>query len=409
MKKIISNRLGLSYNTRISANNIDSILKKGRTYMYNKVYNNLTFVPSNKANVKKKQTARFERHCRRILHNSALTENATVEDKLIACKRKGFLFLPSAEFTKPVMHLRYKKKYQIPLQRYYNFKIPSLKASRHADIKQEVHIANYFNSTKHNVSFDPLERSNDVSTSHDSDVISSPIRTISSTLNVNSPVFTPSKKVKPIIHNEPVILPIPDELLPYVPTEPIYKNGVTFAYLTKKEQRTLKPLIVRSKNWIKAVRAIKARVEEKNALEASIEEMKIKWEVHDKEFATLYDSSFNGLYHHQNVCHDYFAYLSKHFAPSASSTPSSKKGKQKVKYGPDNPPFNQQRLLEFEAKFDISKLHLALTKRNRDLYYPDYYSKLPRREHKRTVDNYTNLDSFHGLHQSKRSHIVSED
>ncbi|CAB4422152.1 unnamed protein product [Rhizophagus irregularis] len=226
MKKIISNRLGLSYNTRISANNIDSILKKGRTYMYNKVYNNLTFVPSNKANVKKKQTARFERHCRRILHNSALTENATVEDKLIACKRKGFLFLPSAEFTKPVMHLRYKKKYQIPLQRYYNFKIPSLKASRHADIKQEVHIANYFNSTKHNVSFDPLERSNDVSTSHDSDVISSPIRTISSTLNVNSPVFTPSKKVKPIIHNEPVILPIPDELLPYVPTEPIYKNGL---------------------------------------------------------------------------------------------------------------------------------------------------------------------------------------
>ncbi|CAB4424398.1 unnamed protein product [Rhizophagus irregularis] len=364
--------------------------------MYNKTYNNLTFCPSNKANVKKKQIARFERHYRRTLHNSSLTEDASIEDKLIACKRKGFLFLPSKQFTKPIMHLRYKKKYQIPLQCYYNFKIPSLKASKDAHVRREVHIVNYFNSTKHNLSFDPLERSNDASTSHDSNVISASLDTISSTFSVNAPVFTPSKNVQPKIRNEPVILPIPDELLPYVPSEPIYKDGVTFAHLTKKEQRTLKPYVVGSKLWIKAVKSIKALADEKNAREAYIEEIKIKWEVYDKEFATLYEDLFVICYNHQNICHDYFAYLSTSPDSLISPTPSSKKQQKLINYQ-----FNRNHLLQLEAHFEGNVLELALMRHHCDLYYLDFYSKLPRRERKRTVDNYTNLDSFYGFHIAK--------
>ncbi|PKY52439.1 hypothetical protein RhiirA4_425276 [Rhizophagus irregularis] len=407
-KKIISNRLGISYNTRITVNHIDNILKKGRTNIYNKAYDNLTFCPSNKVNVKKQQTARFERQRRRILHNSALTEDASIEDKLIACKRKGFLFLPSKQITKPVMHLRYKKKYQIPLQRYYNFKIPSLQASQDAEIRQEVHIVKYFNSTKHNLSFDPSEKSNEASSSHDLEVISNPIRTISPTLDVNASISTSSKKVQSTIHHELVILPIPEELLPYVPSEPIYKNGKTFAYLTKQEQRTLKPLIVGSKYWIKAVKSIKALAEEKNALEAHIDELKIKWEVQDKEFVTLYEGLFCNLSNHQNTCHDYFAYLSTTPGSSISYMPTSKMSKTYIKKVHYNPRFNQNHLSALEANFDYSDLQLALAKRDRELYYLDFYSKLPQRERKRTVDNYTNLDSFYGLHISKRSRFNND-
>ncbi|CAB4408026.1 unnamed protein product [Rhizophagus irregularis] len=407
-KKIISNRLGISYNTRITVNHIDNILKKGRTNIYNKAYDNLTFCPSNKVNVKKQQTARFERQRRRILHNSALTEDASIEDKLIACKRKGFLFLPSKQITKPVMHLRYKKKYQIPLQRYYNFKIPSLQASQDAEIRQEVHIVKYFNSTKHNLSFDPSEKSNEASSSHDLEVISNPIRTISPTLDVNASISTSSKKVQSTIHHELVILPIPEELLPFVPSEPIYKNGKTFAYLTKQEQRTLKPLIVGSKYWIKAVKSIKALAEEKNALEAHIDELKIKWEVQDKEFVTLYEGLFCNLSNHQNTCHDYFAYLSTTPGSSISYMPTSKMSKTYIKKVHYNPRFNQNHLSALEANFDYSDLQLALAKRDRELYYLDFYSKLPQRERKRTVDNYTNLDSFYGLHISKRSRFNND-
>ncbi|CAB4426660.1 unnamed protein product [Rhizophagus irregularis] len=343
-----------------------------RTYVYNKVYDNFTLCPSNKAKVKKQQTAHFERHCRRVLHNSELKEDATLEDKVIACKRKGFLFLPSVQFNKLIMHLRYKKKYQIPLQRYYNFKIPSLKPLKYAEIRQEVHIANYFNSTKHNLSFDLSVNSNDARITFDSDVISSPILE----LRTGQPNL-----VQPIIHNEPVILPIPDELLPYVPTEPIYKDGVTSAYLTKKEWRTLKPLIVGSKNWIKAIRSIKTLADQEKEREVRKQEMRRKWEVDDNEFASLYDNWFYALCHHQNTCHEYFAYLSTSPAPSASPTPSSKKkGKQKVKDTSNNSSFNHNHLMELKETLDDSNLHLAITKRDHELYYPDFYSKLPRRE-----------------------------
>ncbi|PKY56991.1 hypothetical protein RhiirA4_428654 [Rhizophagus irregularis] len=295
------------------------------------------------------------------------------------------------------MHLRYKKKYQIPLQSYYNFKIPSLKESKHADIRQEVHIANYFNSTKHNLSFDPSERSNDASTSEDMNVSLSPLHTISPTFDVNTPVFTLGKKVQRKIHNEPAILPIPDELLPYVPSEPIFKDGVTFEYLSKKEKRTLKPLIVGSKYWIKAVRSIKALAEEKNALEAHTDELKIKWEVQDKVFVTLYDDLFSDLFYHQNICHDYFAYLSTTPGSSISFIPTSKMSKRHIKYVHNNPRFNRNHLLKLEADCFNSNLHLALTKRDHDLQYLDFYDKLPRRERKRKlqdkVDEDRNIDN----------------
>ncbi|CAB4418830.1 unnamed protein product [Rhizophagus irregularis] len=374
-KRIISNRLGISYNTQIFANSIDNILKRGRTYIYNKCYSNLNSCPSNKANVKKQQRARFERHRKRVLHNSALSEDAAIEDKLIACKRNGFLCLPSKHFYKPIMHLRYKKKYQTPLQHHYNFKIPSLKARQHVDIRQEVYTA------------------------------------IHSNLMTNYPSFSNQPlKAKDKVQTIMNIVRTPEELLPYVPSEPIYKNGVIFADLNQKEQRTLKPLIEGSKNWIKAVRSIKALADEKIKREAYIDEIKLKWEVHDKEFALRYENLCTSLHHHQNVCHDYFAYLSTRYDASALFMPSSKQGQKKIAD------------IAYKSRFNVNLLgermeQVHLDSSNEDLYgwecqrneFPDFYSRLPIRGRKRTVDTYTNLDSFHGLHIVKRSRSDTKD
>ncbi|CAB4415789.1 unnamed protein product [Rhizophagus irregularis] len=411
-KRIISNRLGIFYNTRFTANNIDNILTKGRTYIYNKLYENLTFCPSDKVNVRKRQRARFERQFKRVLHNSALTEDASIEDKLIACKRKSFLLLPSTQIIKPIMHLRYKKKYQRPLQCYYNFKLPALNTSRYANryTKQEVYRVNDFNSTEHNFSVDVSEMSFVASLSRDSDVISTVIDNSSSTFNVNAPVFIPKKMVQSKkTYDKPTVRPIPDELLPYVPNEPIYKDGITFAYLTKNEQRTREPLVVGSKNWIKAIREFKARADRKKALDDYVEEIKMKWEIDFKEFAISCDALSKNLFNLQNICHNYLAYLSTCPVISASSTLSSKKGKQKATYGPNNPPFDQRHLLELKDKVEECYLSLALAERDNVLFFPDFHNKLPRGERKRKVDNYTNLDSLHGFHRSKRSHIVTED
>ncbi|PKY57513.1 hypothetical protein RhiirA4_478627 [Rhizophagus irregularis] len=278
------------------------------------------------------------------------------------------------------MHLRYKKKYQIPLRSYYNFKIPSLIASQDAKIRQEVHIAKYFNSTKHNLSFDPSVKSNEASSSHDLDVISTPTRSMSPMLDVDASVFTPSKKIQRTIHREPVILPIPEELLPFVPSEPIYKDGRTFAYLTKYEQRTLKPLIEGSKLWIKAVKSIKALAEQKKAREDYTDELKIKWEVQDKELANLYEDWCCVLSHRQNMGHDYFAYLST--APNSTilHMPTSKMSKTYIKKVHYNPRFNQNHLAKLDANFDDSGFSVARTKRHHELYYPDI--KLTRSERK---------------------------
>ncbi|PKY62159.1 hypothetical protein RhiirA4_488169 [Rhizophagus irregularis] len=303
------------------------------------------------------------------------------------------------------MHLRYKKKYQIPLQSYYNFKIPSLQPSKQAFIRREVHIANYFNSTKHNLPFDPSIRSSVASTSQGSVVTSNPNIAISPTLKVDAPVFTPTKKVQPKGHKVPPnIFPIPEELLPYAPDVPIYKDGVTFENLTKAEQRKLNPLIVGSKFWIKAVKAIKSRADEKNALDAHIENIKIKWEVHDKELATFYDDWFGVLRCLQNACHDYFAYLCIVPDSSALFMPSSKKEQKR-----NNFIFRQRRLSELEADFEDINLELNLLVRHHELYYQDFCSKLTSRERKRKVDDYTNLDSFYGLHLTKRPRFVNKD
>ncbi|PKY56163.1 hypothetical protein RhiirA4_428048 [Rhizophagus irregularis] len=79
-------------------------------------------------------------------------------------------------------------------------------------------------------------RSSVASTSQSSVVTSNPIIAISPTLKVDVPVFTPTKKVQPKGHKVPPnILPILEELLPYAPDVPIYKDGVTFENLTKAE------------------------------------------------------------------------------------------------------------------------------------------------------------------------------
>ncbi|GET67316.1 hypothetical protein GLOIN_2v1885163 [Rhizophagus irregularis DAOM 181602=DAOM 197198] len=99
---------------------------------------NFNLQNSDNPNVRKRQQARFERKCRQVFHKSDLTADASLEDKLLASKRKGFLFQQSQNFRKPIMHLKYKKKFQVPLQRYYTFQLPFLESSTLPEVQREV-------------------------------------------------------------------------------------------------------------------------------------------------------------------------------------------------------------------------------------------------------------------------------
>ncbi|PKY46180.1 hypothetical protein RhiirA4_420439 [Rhizophagus irregularis] len=156
IKKNFNKRLGITFTTRYSVNNINNILRKGNTTIYNKVYDNFNFGFSKRNNIQKKQRQRFERKCKHIFEDCKIKDDTPTEAKLLAARKHRFLFHPLQSFKKPISHLRYKKKYHVPLQKYYNFKLPTLdiKSSDH-EIKREVHIARYFDSNQHGSSFDP--------------------------------------------------------------------------------------------------------------------------------------------------------------------------------------------------------------------------------------------------------------
>ncbi|GET58001.1 hypothetical protein RIR_jg26942.t4 [Rhizophagus irregularis DAOM 181602=DAOM 197198] len=60
-------------------------MKKGRFFNFN-------LQNSDNPNVRKRQQARFERKCRQVFHKSDLTADASLEDKLLASKRKVSYF-----------------------------------------------------------------------------------------------------------------------------------------------------------------------------------------------------------------------------------------------------------------------------------------------------------------------------
>src|SRR5687767_10125631 len=90
-------------------------MKKGRFFNFN-------LQNSDNPNVQKRQQARFERKCRQVFHKSDLTADASLEDKLLASKRKGFLFQQSQNFRKPIMHLKYKKKFHYSITILFSYR-----------------------------------------------------------------------------------------------------------------------------------------------------------------------------------------------------------------------------------------------------------------------------------------------
>lgn len=56
----------------------------------------------------------------------------------------------------------------------------------------------------------------------------------------------------------------PLHLIPFIPDEPIYKGGLTYSKLSKKDKKNLQPLKVGSKQWIIEIEAIKAATTKKS-------------------------------------------------------------------------------------------------------------------------------------------------
>ncbi|PKY60561.1 hypothetical protein RhiirA4_484398 [Rhizophagus irregularis] len=56
----------------------------------------------------------------------------------------------------------------------------------------------------------------------------------------------------------------PLHLIPFIPDEPIYKGGLIYSKLSKKDKKNLQPLKVGSKQWIIEIEAIKAATTKKS-------------------------------------------------------------------------------------------------------------------------------------------------
>lgn len=127
-KTVYSRRLGgISYKTKIEANGKKFFIDHDKQYMYRKRFQEFREDYSLKPGTARKQRARFERHCRRILcspdnivNNPAVMD---VEYNLAADKKHRFLFLKSQCFNKPISHLKYKKNKDLPYMDEYNHKI----------------------------------------------------------------------------------------------------------------------------------------------------------------------------------------------------------------------------------------------------------------------------------------------
>ncbi|CAB5186343.1 unnamed protein product [Rhizophagus irregularis] len=122
--KNFSNRLGISFTTSYHAYNTSVVATKGPNFIYGKKYGNFKFTPSSSPKVKKRQEARFNALVRHTFHNAELDDNALTDDKLRAARHHKLLFEENQQFTAPIKHLRYKKKFIKPLKGYYTFPIP---------------------------------------------------------------------------------------------------------------------------------------------------------------------------------------------------------------------------------------------------------------------------------------------
>ncbi|PKY27436.1 hypothetical protein RhiirB3_478569 [Rhizophagus irregularis] len=125
-----SNRLGISFNTKYCAFNTNVVAKKGLDFIYGKVYQDFSRTPSSSPKVRKRQEKCFDALIRHTFHNADLHADAPMEDKLRAARHHVLLFQENQSITKPIKHLRYKKKFVTPLQGYYTFLIPFSETKR---------------------------------------------------------------------------------------------------------------------------------------------------------------------------------------------------------------------------------------------------------------------------------------
>ncbi|PKC52925.1 hypothetical protein RhiirA1_480375 [Rhizophagus irregularis] len=61
---------------------------------------------------------------RKTFHNAKLISDALMDDKLQAARHHKFLFQENQQFSTPIKHLRYKKKFVVPKQDDYTFPLP---------------------------------------------------------------------------------------------------------------------------------------------------------------------------------------------------------------------------------------------------------------------------------------------
>ncbi|RGB22416.1 hypothetical protein C1646_781905 [Rhizophagus diaphanus] len=205
-KKCFSSRQGTTFITQYQANSYNNIVNKGQSYIYKKLYSNLDYNFSTKPSTKRQQEKRFERNCRRVCNNAGIDfATASREELLLASRCKSFLMTKLDRLTKPLLHLRYHKKFAYPLQVDYDFPIPTL----------------------------PLP------------VIPAPIK---------------EKPQPPAPSSSIDLFKVPDDLLAYIPDHPVYKGDI-YNQLTDKQKAKLKPLQVGSKAWKQHIRALKSNKE----------------------------------------------------------------------------------------------------------------------------------------------------
>ncbi|GET58710.1 hypothetical protein GLOIN_2v1792427 [Rhizophagus irregularis DAOM 181602=DAOM 197198] len=205
-------------------------MKKGRFFNFN-------LQNSDNPNVRKRQQARFERKCRQVFHKSDLTADASLEDKLLASKRKGFLFQQSQNFRKPII-LNIRRNFRFHYSVTILFSYRSLNPQHYPKCNEKYYyIAKYFDSNVHGSIFDP----------------SYEINHRSRTTLLNLQRTTIIQHLSSILQ---LLLLIPLVLLHLIllrkmkdkknlqplKVEPMYKDGKLHSSLSHNEKKTLRPL-----------------------------------------------------------------------------------------------------------------------------------------------------------------------
>ncbi|RGB34214.1 hypothetical protein C1646_760815 [Rhizophagus diaphanus] len=109
-KFVNSTCTGTSYSTRYITKQPKDSANIPRFYIYHKLMKDFKFQPSPNTKVAKRQTARFERNCHRVLSKEVIKPGGTsnIASKLGAAKASNFLFLKSQKINRKVQHLKYK-------------------------------------------------------------------------------------------------------------------------------------------------------------------------------------------------------------------------------------------------------------------------------------------------------------